>query len=169
MAYVYIHYRKDNGKPFYVGKGNNKRAWVKGGRPKEWSIVAENCGYDVSIVKDNLTEDEAFELEKQTISEIGLENLTNTDGGGSGPSIGMFKHTEEAKRKIKEASRGRRPAYGKAKMYIELTTSYIGTLTDMAKRFSIKHPSNFNKYLGKPIISNKSPLKGLHFQIYQEK
>ena len=96
--------------------------------------------------------DEATARAKQSASMMGKQN-------GLG-----YKHTDEAKRKISESMKGERHGYGRGKIYIELTTGYIGTLTDMARKFNIKYPSNFNQYVGKPM--QRGALKGLHFEIY---
>lgn len=71
--YVYVWYKE--GIPVYVGKGTRKRAY-------------RNDEVDVEIYQNNLTEQEAFALEKHLISVFGradknegsLMNLT--DGGG---------------------------------------------------------------------------------------
>lgn len=66
--YVYLHKRKDNDVIFYVGKGTNKRM-SDVSRSKAWKdIVQEADGFIPEIYKDNLTEDEAFELECKLIS-----------------------------------------------------------------------------------------------------
>lgn len=75
------------------------------------------------------------------------------------------KHSEETKSKIAQAVSGSRRAYGRGATYIEVTSGFIGTLTDMTTHFKLKYPSNFTSYLGKPI--SRGSLKGLHFQIYQ--
>jgi hypothetical protein len=81
--YVYGYLREDN-TPYYIGKGKGYRAWKSKGRivhpPKDKNKLV--------IYKDNLTEDEAFELEKQLIGKYGRKDrgtgiLSNkTDGGG---------------------------------------------------------------------------------------
>ena len=42
MFYTYMHVKADTGQPFYIGKGQGKRAWFfanKGHRPKFDSIT----------------------------------------------------------------------------------------------------------------------------------
>jgi len=65
---------------------------------------------DIKIVKDQLEEKEAFDLEMSDIKRIGRRNLgegplTNLSNGGDGPS--GHKHSEEAKQKIREARLGK--------------------------------------------------------------
>jgi hypothetical protein len=88
--YIYIHYRLDNGKPFYVGygRGTKSRSIDKIGRTKRWKeVVKEAGGRDVKIIHDNLTIDEVSELEIKLILEFGREDLgtgilVNKDPGG---------------------------------------------------------------------------------------
>ncbi len=71
--YVYLHKDKNAGTPFYVGKGTRRRAYTKNGRNIYWKEKVEelNNEYDVEIVKDNLTESEAYELETELIKKYG--------------------------------------------------------------------------------------------------
>lgn len=69
IYYVYLHFRKDNGKCFYVGKGHGNRAYTSKGRSKLHKRVVNKCGYFVEILKDNLTNEEACDLERHTIKK----------------------------------------------------------------------------------------------------
>jgi len=71
--YVYLHKTLD-GKPFYVGKGRNKRAWNKSNRSKGWNEVSAN-GYSIEIYRENLLEEDALELEKSLI--VSMPDLVN--------------------------------------------------------------------------------------------
>ena len=103
MFYVYLH-KKPNGQIFYVGKGKGYRATQKSNRNAYWKRVVDKYGYNVTIFKDNMTEQEAFNLEMELIEAIGLENLTNLTVGGDG--ISGFTHKAETKRKIGLANSG---------------------------------------------------------------
>jgi hypothetical protein len=75
--YVYFH-RDSSGNIFYVGMGSGRRAWSKD-RDNIWKrYVNEHLGgrYEVEIVKDNLSESEAAELEGELIYDYG-RNLVN--------------------------------------------------------------------------------------------
>lgn len=92
---MYLHRKASNGEVFYVGKGKKRRAWSRGSRNNYWSNTVEKYGLVVDIVFDNLDENEAFQLEKDTILEMryfgcNLVNLTNGGEGSSG-----FKQTPE--------------------------------------------------------------------------
>lgn len=87
--YVYEWYIKNTDEVFYVGKGSGKRAW----QLKENSYFLKmynthNC--DVRIIINNLTEDEAFNKEIDTISYYRNNTncrLTNVADGGNQPPL----------------------------------------------------------------------------------
>jgi len=103
MAYVYLH-KKDNGSIFYVGKGTGYRAWQKSNRNDYWNRVKDKYGLNVSIFKDNISDEYALKLEVELISAIGKNNLTNLTNGGEGTN--GFNHKEETKIKIGKSNRG---------------------------------------------------------------
>jgi hypothetical protein len=110
-CYIYVHYRGDNLSPFYVGKGTRKdkntykgvyeRAFRKSRNNKYWNRIVNKVGYHVLIIHDNLTEPQAFDMERAYINWYGRENLVNFTDGGEGMS--GYKHTEEAKKKYKNS------------------------------------------------------------------
>jgi hypothetical protein len=84
MALVYIHTRKDNGEPFYVGVSQNyNRPYEKRYYNKEWLEIAEK-GYDVNIYSENVTLDKALHTEKFLI-RIYKNILVNKTKGGEHP------------------------------------------------------------------------------------
>lgn len=85
--YVYIHRRLSDGKPFYVGKGKNYRAWSKSGRGTHWTRVVNKHGYEVEIVFEDLEEKEAFQCEVDVMLELryfGYVLCNLNDGGNNG-------------------------------------------------------------------------------------
>jgi len=64
------------GNVFYVGKGTSDRAYKKG-RNRKWKEYIGDNDYIVDIPYDNLTEEEALDLEALLIKLYGFENLTN--------------------------------------------------------------------------------------------
>jgi len=102
--YVYLHVGKD-GKPFYVGKGKGRRAWVSVGRNEEWHKLNLE-GKRVIILYEGLTKEEAFSLEAFQIAlwgrqDIGTGCLVNQSDGNEGG--GGVKWTEERRRKVSRA------------------------------------------------------------------
>jgi hypothetical protein len=84
--YVYCHYRKGETKdtPFYVGKGSDKRLFIKSNRSEYWKRIVNKYGYNAEILYDNLSEDESFDLEIKTIlkyKELGYCEANFSDGG----------------------------------------------------------------------------------------
>ena len=104
--YIYLHRRATDNTVFYVGKGHGKRAWFVNNRSNRWNYIVTKHGYNVVIVQDNLTEEQAFILEKELIADIGKESLCNMTDGGEGAS-GLV-HSEESRRKMSNASIGRK-------------------------------------------------------------
>ena len=120
--YVYVHIRLDNNTVFYVGKGKGKRAY-KPKRNKFYNNVRKSCGCRVEIIKDKLTESQAFRLENKMIEYyvhtlgygINIDGykdfsnetyLTNCSWGGEGPS--GYKFSEEQKQNLSESHKGKK-------------------------------------------------------------
>lgn len=91
--YVYVHKDRETGKVFYVGKGQGKRAWSKSKRHAKWQevVTALDDAWEVEIVKDKLSELEAYDLEAQLVEQHGGAaaeggGLTNWFPGGENPA-----------------------------------------------------------------------------------
>jgi hypothetical protein len=109
--YTYAYLREDR-TPYYVGKGTGKRAYSKHQKSKikgGYFIPPEKNR--ILILKQNLTEEDAFKHEIYMIAVLGrkdngtgiLRNLTDGGEGVSNPS-------EETRRKIREANIGKTPS-----------------------------------------------------------
>jgi len=90
---VYLHKKKSTGEVFYVGIGNKIRSRAKDGRSKLWWRIVEKHGYDIEVIEDGLTWDEAVNREIELISKYGRRDrgegtLVNHTDGGEG-SLGM--------------------------------------------------------------------------------
>ena len=98
--YTYAHSKPD-GTIFYIGKGQNKRAYDLDKRNVYWKRVVEKYGIPtVEILAGWKTEKEALDHEVLLIScfkDMGYK-LTNLTNGGEG-STG-YKHTQESIDKI---------------------------------------------------------------------
>jgi len=121
--YVYAYLRED-GSPYYIGKGKNKRLFSNDGRtfllPKDRSRIV--------ICESNLTELGAFALERRLIRWYGrkdngtgiLRNRTDGGEGGSGvvcsdetrqkisQSLKGKKISEETRKKLSDANKGKK-------------------------------------------------------------
>ena len=121
--YVYVHIRLDNNTVFYVGKGHGNRAYnLSRGKGTHHDNICKACGCKAVIIKDNLTESQAFRLESKMIKyyvitlgyginiegydnyDHNLPYLTNFTWGGEG--VSGRKHSEEEKQKMSESHKG---------------------------------------------------------------
>jgi len=114
--YVYEWIRLDTNEPFYVGKGQGDRAYSLKYRNKHFHNIVNKVGLEncaVVILHDNLTENEALEIECWYIHQykyLGPYNLTNITDGGEG----LSNPSEEVRRKMSESHTGEKnPMYGK--------------------------------------------------------
>jgi hypothetical protein len=111
MAIVYKHIRKDTNEVFYIGIGKSeKRAYSKRQRNKHWRGVVNKYGYDVEIIQEGLSWEEAQKVEIELIYKYGRHDLGNgslvnqTDGGeGNNNQI----CTEETRLKMSKSHKGR--------------------------------------------------------------
>jgi group I intron endonuclease len=115
--YVYLHVKSDTLQPFYIGKGEGRRALRKQHRNQWWKNIVNKHGFNVILLEEDLTEDEAFNREVFWISIFGRKDLgkgllVNLSDGGEGNS--GHKFSEETKKKMSEALKGEKnPFYGK--------------------------------------------------------
>jgi hypothetical protein len=89
----------DTKEPFYVGKGKDQRAYKTTGRSKFWHNVVNKHGFEVIIVKENLTEEESFLLEQKLVNEYGRKDLgtgilVNLTNGGEGVAGKIYSSAE---------------------------------------------------------------------------
>ena len=121
MYYVYSYLREDYS-PYYIGKGSGKRAYTKG--PKEVRPPRDKSR--VKIIKADLTEEEAFLLEKLYILmfgrvDLGTGILRNKSDGGDGSS-GYIVSPEERKRRSERMKGVTRPQW----IYDKIAASNTG-------------------------------------------
>ena len=124
--YTYAYLRED-GTPYYIGKGRGRRAFQKGKtipRPPKDRIL---------FLKTGLTEKEAFRHECYMIAVFGRKNngtgiLRNLTDGGEGHS--GYIPTEETRKKISDAQKGIKNPKQSERMSGELNPMYgkTGTL-----------------------------------------
>lgn len=104
--YVYAYIRA-NGTPYYIGKGEGKRAWLKGkgevGKPTDSSRIV--------IVENNLTNTGALAIERRLIRwygrlDLGTGILRNKTDGGDG--VAGYRYTNVQKSEISARMKGRK-------------------------------------------------------------
>lgn len=119
--YTYMHTRKDNGRPFYIGKGSKHRAWDlrPSKRGAHWCSVAKKYGCEVHILCRWRSESDAHNHEIfliKTMREMGIE-LVNKSSGGEGGS--GYKWSDESRARLSASRKGKvcgemNPMFGKS-------------------------------------------------------
>ena len=132
--YVYAFLRED-GSPYYIGKGTGKRIYQNTNRRGTKRPV--NGGHAVKI-KDNMTEEDAFSLEKVLIEFYGRESdggiLHNFSKGGRGGNNNGPKLTEEHKTNIGRSCRYR----------IKVKGIEFDSITDATLHFGVRRSTIWN-------------------------
>lgn len=131
--------------PFYIGIGKTAyRPFTKQNRNNIWDKIVAKTTYDVEVLIDEISWEQACEKEKEFIKlygriNIGTGVLANMTDGGDG-NWGL-KHTDETKAKVGAASRNR-PGHWKGK---NMPKAACEKMSASKKGKAIKH------LIGKPI------------------
>lgn len=139
MFYTYIHYRKDDDQPFYIGKGQNNRHQSKAGRNNYWMNVANKHDWYSSIIAYWTDENDAYEHEIfliDTFKNLGykLTNLSTGGEGANGPKSEQHRlavksyaqnRTPEHQAKLNAASKLPRRKYKRPPMSAEQKASRV--------------------------------------------
>lgn len=142
--YVYIHYRKSDDQPFYVGKGRGDRHLSRDRNPY-WKNTVKKHGFYSAIIFDDLTEEQAYSLEIETIYDLRIHGfpLTNLTDGGIGGS--GHRPPKKNKRKGPDPRKGvKRSPETVEKMRASLTgkkQSFSTRLKRAMKNRDENHPS----------------------------
>jgi hypothetical protein len=148
MEYYTYAYLREDGTPYYIGKGKGNRAYKKGNR-----VFSPPPKNRIILLKQNLTEEEAFKHEIYMISvfdrkDLGTGILHNKTNGGDGVSGAKLPKTEEHKKKISNSHIGKKrnpfDDEWKKKIIKNLThryekghTSFVGDKNGMSKTWEI--------------------------------
>jgi hypothetical protein len=116
MEYYTYAYLREDGTPYYIGKGKGKRAYNQHKR-KGRGFLPIPPKNRIIFLKQNLTEDEAFKHEIYMIAVFGRKDLgtgilLNLSNGGEGPSGAIpwninKSHQLETIEKIRKKAIGR--------------------------------------------------------------
>jgi len=113
VAIVYQHRRLDTNEVFYIGIGKQKqRAYSKANRNRYWHNIINKVGYDIDILVEGCTWQEACVIEVGMIQDYGRLDLGTgflanmTDGGGLAHR--GHAHSDETKKKMSNAKKGRK-------------------------------------------------------------
>jgi len=111
MAIVYQHIRKDTNEVFYIGIGKTiARSKSKVGRNNYWYHIVDKVSYEIEIIHNNISWEEACELEKFYIKkygrkDLGLGLLVNMTDGGEGVVNKIV--TDETRKKLSKLRIGK--------------------------------------------------------------
>ena len=156
MFYIYAYIRQD-GTPYYIGKGKDYRAWDKTSHKRARSPKNKNR---IIIMESNLTEIGALALERFYIrwygrKDLGTGILRNLTDGGEGTSGYIF--TEEQRSNMSAAHLGKKHSKNhkqnnsKAQSGKKLTEEHkkkIGKASGAARKgivFSEEHLNNLRE------------------------
>lgn len=174
MAYLYRHIRLDKNEPFYIGIGitkNYSRAYSKKSRNKLWKIIANKSGYEVEVIFDDLSWEEACEKEKEFINLYGridnktgiLSNMTNGGDGTIGINIWnkgkklsqthidnlskSHKGNKLTKESILKATETKKNTYSsKGRIVVNVQNGiFYGSVSEAAKLYNIKQQTLSSK------------------------
>jgi len=131
VAYVYEHYKLSDGGVFYVGISLNSdglylRLNDKNKRSRFWKSIVSKHGFSAKVVSDNITFEEAKVIEVELVKKYGRLNngsgcLCNLTDGGDG--CAGFVITDEYRKKISEATKGKTCLYGEKNPFYGKTHS----------------------------------------------
>jgi hypothetical protein len=141
--YVYVFLREDRYTPYYVGKGSGNRCYSNVKRGNGRRVPSDKSR--VVKIKENLTEEESFDLEKILIlfwgrKDTGTGILYNRTDGGEGTS--GYRHTEETKILCGMSMKGRKESEEHKKWRGELVSQSYKRKTKKEWEVEVQHRLN---------------------------
>ena len=177
MAYVYLHKRLDKDEIFYVGIGKNvERAYSKHSRNKYWKNIVAKTEYEVEIIAEDLSWEDACKMEIELICKYGRNDfnqgsLCNLTNGGDG----VNEHSIDSINKIRAAHIGRKQSQDEIQRRVNALkgkTRSESTKLKMSQvrkgiKFSDEHLKNLSlAHLGQTSANSKiafDALTGIYF------
>lgn len=105
MAVVYQHRRLDKNEVFYIGIGTTKeRAYKKTNRNSHWKSIVKKSNYEIDILIDGCSWQDACEIEKGLIESYGRRDLgrgtlvNQTDGGEGNTKLSPQKNAAKGQK-----------------------------------------------------------------------
>lgn len=131
IYYVYAYLRED-GTPYYIGKGKNKRAFSK-----DHSCEIPSDKSKIVFLERNLSEIGAFALERKYIAWYDRSNLLNKTDGGDGTTGATF--SLESRQRMSKMRKGipKKPFSEETRLKMRLAK--------LGKKQSEKHKENLSK------------------------
>lgn len=153
MAYVYRHIRLDTNQPFYIGIGSDKNYFranqkTSSKRNSYWVNIVSKTDYEVEILLDDLTWQEACEKEKEFIALYGRKDnntgiLSNmTDGGEGVLNVN-----------VSDITRAKLSELGKKRKGITFTEEHKNNLSLAKKRSKTIPPSRKGSKMSADVIN----------------
>lgn len=142
--YIYMYYFIDSGEVFYIGKGKGNRYLdTVHSRNKYFKNIINKYGDNVGVkfYIENISEEEAFNLERKLIKEYWKkgECKANFHEGGRGGNTGNYDNPERS-RKLSESAKKRvgnlNPMYGKT--HSDETKKYLREI-NLGRTLSEEH------------------------------
>jgi NUMOD3 motif len=158
--YVYVMFRPWNGVPCYVGKGTGRRAFRPSRRLNQHlANIIERAGGSLPtvIIRDALTEREAFNVERALIAALGRGNrgsLANLTDGGEGAS--GWSPSPEYRKNVSVRSKGNTYCLGRKQSKEEIEQrrkANKGKQRNAEFRQNLSKRSEGNKYAQGRIVS----------------
>jgi len=181
VYYIYFHKKADNGDVFYVGKGKDRRCFVKRCRSFHWNNIVNKHGYTIEVIEQGLSESEAIEREIFWINKLGridlktgcLVNFTNGGEGSSGRPM-----SDRTKSIISQTNKVRPPSPNQKKFIANLFKGKTGKDHNRSKSvrctetgiiYGSQSEAQRELKLGGGSVSwsikHSKPIYGMHFEI----